>query len=61
MKIIAILFAVITSCSHNVVIVITDTGKDLGAETTMKSEIEIEIEIEIGQATIKVDKNATQM
>ena len=59
MKIIAILFAVITSCSHNVVIVITDTGKDLGAETTMESEIEIEIEI--GQATIKVNKNETQM
>ena len=57
MKIIAILFFVITSCSHNVVIVITDTGKDLGAETIMESEIEIEI----GQATIKVDKNATQM
>jgi hypothetical protein len=57
MKIIAILFAVITSCSYNVVIVITDTGKDLDAETTMESEIEIEI----GQATIKVDKNATQM
>ena len=57
MKIIAILFAVITSCSHNVVIVITDTGKDLGAETIMKSEIEIEI----GQATIKVNKNETQM
>ena len=57
MKIIAILFAVITSCSHNVVIVITDTGKDLGAETTMGSEIEIEI----GQAIIKVDKNEEQM
>ena len=57
MKIIVILFFVITSCSHNVVIVITDTGKDLGAETIMESEIEIEI----GQATIKVDKNATQM
>ena len=57
MKIIAILFFVITSCSHNVVIVITDTGKDLGAETIMESEIKIEI----GQATIKVDKNATQM
>jgi hypothetical protein len=55
MKIIAIFFAIVTSCSHNVVIVITDTGKDLGAETTMESEIEIEIEI--GQATIKVDKN----
>ena len=57
MKIIAILFFVITSCSHNVVIVITDTGKDLGAETTMESEIEIEI----GQATIKVNKNEEQM
>ena len=57
MKIIAILFFVITSCSHNVVIVITDTGKDLGAETIMESEIEIEI----GQATIKVDKNEEQM
>jgi len=57
MKIIAILFFVITSCSHNVVIVITDTGKDLGAETIMESEIEIEI----GQATIKVNKNETQM
>ena len=59
MKIIVILFFVITSCSHNVVIVITDTGKDLGAETIMESEIEIEIEI--GQATIKVDKNEEQM
>ena len=57
MKIIAILFFVITSCSHNVVIVITDTGKDLGAETIMESEIDIEI----GQATIKVDKNEEQM
>lgn len=57
MKIIAILFFVITSCSHNIVIVITDTGKDLGAETIMESEIEIEI----GQATIKVDKNEEQM
>jgi hypothetical protein len=61
MKIIVILFAIVTSCSHNVVIVIIDTGKDLDAETTMESEIEIEIEIEIGQATIKVDKNEEQM
>ena len=57
MKIIVILFAIITSCSHNVVVVITDTGKDLGAETIMESEIDIEI----GQATIKVNKNETQM
>ena len=57
MKIIVILFAIITSCSHNVVVVITDTGKDLGAETIMESEIDIEI----GQATIKVNKNEEQM
>ena len=57
MKIIAILFTVITSCSHNVVVVITDTGKDLGAEIIMESEIDIEI----GQATIKVNKNEEQM
>ena len=57
MKIIVILFAIITSCSHNVVVVITDTGKDLGAETIMESEIDIEI----GQATIKVNKNEEHM
>ena len=60
MKIIAIFFVVIISCSHDVMIIIIDTGietkieTEIGQATIIETETELktEIETEIGQATI---------
>lgn len=56
MKIIMILFALIIGCTHDVMVVITDTGTESDAETTIETEIETEIietEIETEKETEK--------
>ena len=46
MKIIVILFALVVGCTHDVVVVITDTGKELDTGTESDTETIIETEIE---------------
>jgi hypothetical protein len=53
MKIIMILFALVVGCTHDVIVVITDTGEDLDTE----SDAETTIETEIGTETIETEIN----
>ena len=71
MKIIVIFFVVIISCSHDVMIIIIDTGIETKIETEIgqatiietetETEIKAEIETEIGQATIIETETETEI
>jgi hypothetical protein len=57
MKIIMVLFALVVGCTHDVMVVITDTGKELDTESDTETMIETEIETEtIIETEIETEK-----